>query len=42
MFFAERPGVGIYEVAKDGTIEGTFFDDFHKAEIGREKLTPIR
>jgi hypothetical protein len=40
--FRGAPGVGIYEISKDGTIEGTFFDDFHKAEIGREKLTPIR
>jgi hypothetical protein len=40
--FRGAPGVGIYEVSKDGTIEGMFFDDVHKAEIGREKLTPVR
>jgi hypothetical protein len=40
--FRGAPGVGIYEVSKDGTIEGMFFDDVHKAGIGREKLTPVR
>lgn len=42
------PQLGVYEVSSDGSIVGTFIDDFHGGGIGKggkigtEKMTPIR
>ncbi|WP_271892518.1 hypothetical protein [Candidatus Phyllobacterium onerii] len=40
--------LGVYEVSSDGSIEGSFIDDYHGGgigkggKIGKEKMTPIR
>ena len=38
-----KPGLVIYEIRSDGSLEGIFVEDFHGGRfIGKEKLTPIR
>jgi hypothetical protein len=42
-----KAGLGVYKVAMDGSIEGTFIDNFHGGgigkggKIGKEKMTAI-
>lgn len=34
--------VGVYKVSPDGTLDGSFIDNYHGKGFGKEKLTPIR
>ncbi|MFI0849308.1 hypothetical protein [Mesorhizobium sp. IMUNJ 23232] len=33
-------GLSLYEIGSDGSLDGTFIDDYHGGGVGREKLTP--
>jgi len=37
-----KAGLAIYEAQSDGSLVGTFIDDFHGGKFGKEKLTPLR
>ena len=37
-----KVGLVIYEISGDGSLQGTFIDDYHGGGIGKEALTPNR